>query len=110
MGGWIFVYSVMEWIYTRVVFSDMQISLRLPWVIFPLIPVIKKLDLYKIHRVDDFARYGTRTAVLLYYDDDNGEERQLYIPKFQHDPEYLQEIQMLRERHSRLSYISEDNR
>lgn len=89
--GWIFVYSFMEGILTKVTIADNLISIRLPWLIFPIIPVKKSISLDQIHRVDLFAPYGSRTAVFLYYMK-NGKERRFYIPKFKYDPAYMDEI------------------
>ncbi|MHC1783783.1 MAG: hypothetical protein AB9891_13685 [Anaerolineaceae bacterium] len=95
--GWIFIYSLMEGIYTRVTFCQDQITIRLPWLVFPLVPVKKSLDLYQVQKVDMFARYGTRIAVFLYYIQE-GKERRFYLPRFQHDPDYQEELRILQNR------------
>jgi hypothetical protein len=95
--GWIFVYSVMEGIYTRVAFTNQTISIRFPSLVFPLIPVERTLDIYKIQRVDMFARYGTRIAVFLFYNQE-GKERRFYIPRFKHNPAYDEELRLLKDR------------
>ncbi len=89
--GWIFIYQVMEWVYTKVMINNERISVRLPWVIFPLIPVMKRLDRSRIEHVDLSAPYGTRTAVFLYYHD-RKKYRHFYLPKFLHSSAYFQEI------------------
>lgn len=93
--GWIFVYSLMEGIYTKVTLTDDKISIRLPWLIFPILPVTKRIDVTKINRVNLFARYGSRIAVFLYYKNRRGKERHFYLPMFQYDPAYRQEMQAL---------------
>lgn len=89
--GWIFIYQVMEWVYTKVMINNERISVRLPWVIFPLIPVMKRLDRSRIEHVDLAVPYGTRTAVFLYYHD-RKKYRYFYLPKFLHSSAYFQEI------------------
>ncbi len=89
--GWIFVYSFMEGIYTKVTFTENWISIRLPWLVFPLLPVVKKIDIGEVHRLDLFAHYGTRTAVYLYFYD-RGKERHFYLPRFKNNPNYINEI------------------
>jgi len=95
--GWIFVYSLMEGIYTKVTFTDEHVSIRLPWLIFPLIPVVKGIDLRQVYRINPFARYGSRIAVFLYYRR-NGKERHFYIPLFKNNPAYAKEINALQAR------------
>ena len=89
--GWIFIYQIMEWIYTKVTIGIEQVTVRLPWVIFPLVPVIKRLDRSRIEHVDLSVPYGTRNAVFLYYHDMN-KYRHFYLPKFLHSSAYFQEI------------------
>ena len=95
--GWIFIYSVMEYVYTKVTISENQVSIRLPWVVFPLIPVEKEIELDQVHRIDLFAQYGTRTAVFMYYYK-NGKERHFYIPRYKYNPAYLEEILKIQKR------------
>lgn len=95
--GWIFVYSFMEGIYTRVTIAENWISIRLPWLLFPVFPVVKRIEINEIRRADLFARYGSRTAVFLYYDD-RGKERHFYLPMLQYDPAYKQEMFTLKKR------------
>ncbi|NMC78240.1 MAG: hypothetical protein GYA59_02660 [Chloroflexi bacterium] len=95
--GWIFVYSLMEGIYTRVTFAENRVSLRLPWIVFPLIPVVKKIDLERIRRVNLFTPYGSRTAIFLYFFENN-KERHFYLPKFKNNPLYLDEIMAIQKR------------
>jgi len=59
----------------------------MPWLIFPLIPVEKKIGIHSIERMDLFGRYGTRRAVYLYYLK-NSRQKKFYLPWFQHDPRY----------------------
>jgi len=92
--GWIFVYSVMEYIYTKVTITENWISIRLPWLLFPILPVVKRIEINQIHRANFFARYGSRIAIFLYYLKEN-KERKFYIPRFQYDPAYQREISML---------------
>lgn len=96
--GWIFVYSLMEGFYTKVTLTASQISIRLPWLIFPIIPITKRIAIEKVFKVDLFARYGTRTAVFLFYRNQHGRERRFYLPLFMHDPAYGKEMLALRDR------------
>jgi hypothetical protein len=105
--GWIFVYSLMEGIYTKVSFTESWISIRLPWVIFPIIPVIKRIDLERIHRVNLFAAYGSRMAVFLYYFENN-KERHFYLPRFKNNPSYSEEIVAIRKRVESLNLYTEE--
>jgi hypothetical protein len=89
--GWIFVYSLMEGIYTKVTFTEEWVSVRLPWLIFPVIPVVKKINLDQILKIDAYAHYGSRIAVYLYYLKGN-KERRFYLPKFKNSPGYGEEI------------------
>lgn len=89
--GWIFVYSLMEGLYTKVTIADTWVSVRLPWLVFPLIPVVKKITLEQIHRINLFAPYGSRTAVFLYYLKKN-KERYFYLPRFKNNPPYIEEM------------------
>ncbi len=95
--GWIFVYSLMEGIYTKVTLAESWVSIRLPWLVFPLIPTVKRIDLERVRRVNLFAAYGSRTAVFLYYMQKN-KERHFYLPKFKYDPAYLQMMVALKDR------------
>jgi hypothetical protein len=95
--GWIFVYSLMEGLYTKVTFADDWVSIRLPWLIFPIIPIVKRIDLERIRRINLFAAYGSRTAVFLYYFEKN-KERHFYLPRFKNNPPYLQMMMALKDR------------
>ncbi|MCX6037908.1 MAG: hypothetical protein NTW99_08450 [Chloroflexi bacterium] len=95
--GWIFVYSLMEGLYTKVTFADDWVSIRLPWLIFPIIPIVKRIDLERIRRINLFAAYGSRTAVFLYYFEKN-KERHFYLPRFKNNPPYLQMMMALNDR------------
>ena len=95
--GWIFVYSLMEGIYTKVTIAQNWVSIQLPWVIFPIIPVVKRIDLERIQRINLFAAYGSRTAVFLYYYEKN-KERHFYLPRFNNNPPYLQIMKALKDR------------
>jgi hypothetical protein len=95
--GWIFVYSLMEGIYTKVTISDEWVAVRLPWLIFPLIPVVKRINLDQIHRINLFAPYGSRTAVYLYFLNNN-KERHFYLPRFKNNPPYIEEMIALQKR------------
>lgn len=92
--GIIFIYQLMEGIYTRVTFTDDHILRRLPWLFFPLIQVKKQLDLNQVQHIELYAHYGTRKAVFLYYKK-NKREKKFYIPRFEHDPAYLHELAAL---------------
>jgi len=95
--GWIFVYSLMEGFYTKVTMTDSWVSIRLPWLIFPIIPVVKRIDLERIQRINLFAPYGSRAAVFLYYFEKN-KERHFYLPRFEHNPAYIQIMLALKDR------------
>jgi len=95
--GWIFVYSLMEGIYTKVTITDSWVSVRLPWLIFPIIPVVKRINLERIQRINLFAPYGSRRAVFLYYFEKN-KERHFYLPRFEHNPAYIQIMMALKDR------------
>jgi hypothetical protein len=89
--GWIFVYSFMEGIYTKVTITENWISIRLPWLIFPVLPITKKVDIDEINRMNLFAPYGSRTAVFLYFYD-RSKERHFYLPRFKHNQNYINDI------------------
>ncbi len=95
--GWIFVYSLMEGFYTKVTLAESWVSIRLPWLIFPLIPVKRRIDLACIRRINLEAPYGSRAAVFLYYLKNN-KERHFYLPRFNHNIPYLREMVALKER------------
>jgi hypothetical protein len=95
--GWIFIYSLMEGIYTKVTLAESWVSIRLPWLIFPLIPVVKKMDLACIRRINLEAPYGSRAAVFLYYLKNN-KERHFYLPRFNHNIPYLRQMMALMDR------------
>ena len=95
--GWIFVYSLMEGIYTKVTIAENWVSIQLPWVIFPVIPVVKRIDLERIQRINLFAQYGSRAVVFLYYFEKN-KERHFYLPRFEHNPAYIQIMRALKDR------------
>jgi hypothetical protein len=95
--GWIFVYSLMEGIYTKVTFAENWISIKLPWLIFPLLSIEKRIEIGEIHRVNLFAPYGSRMAVFLYYYSNN-KEKHFYIPRFKDNPAYMEEILEVKKR------------
>ena len=95
--GWIFVYSLMEGIYTKVTITPNWVSIRLPWLIFPLFPTVKKIEPDRIRRINLFAAYGSRKAVFLYYLKKN-KERHFYLPRFEHNPDYLQTMKAWKDR------------
>jgi len=106
--GWIFVYSLMEGIYTRVTVAENWVSVRLPWLIFPIIPVVKRINLEQIHRINMFAQYGSRIAIYLFYFKKD-KERHLYLPRFNNNPLYLKEILAIQKRVESLNpYIEGD--
>lgn len=95
--GWIFVYSLMEGIYTKVTIAENWVSIRLPWLIFPLIPVVRRIDLARIRRINLQAPYGSRAAVFLYYYEKN-KERHYYLPRFEHNIPYIRIMMALKNR------------
>jgi len=97
LAGWIFVYSLMEGFFTKVTLAESWVSIRLPWIIFPLIPVVKRIDLARIRRINLEAPYGSRDAVFLYYLENN-KERHFYLPRFNHNIPYLRIMMALMNR------------
>jgi len=95
--GWIFVYSLMEGLYTKVTITDNWVSVRLPWLVFPGIPIVKRITLEQIHRIDLFAPYGSRTAVFLYYFKKD-KVRHFYLPRFKDNPPYIEEVIAIQKR------------
>ena len=95
--GWIFVYSLMEGITTKVTIADNWVSIRLPWLVFPIFSITKKIDLENIHRINLFAPYGSRMAVYLYFYKNN-RERHFYLPRFKNNPPYMEEILSIQKR------------
>lgn len=89
--GWIFVYSFMEVLITRVSFSDGTIDHRKPLLIFPLVWNTKKIAVTEIENVDLFAYYGTRLAILLFLRRGN-KTRKYFLPQFKDQPAYLDEF------------------
>lgn len=107
--GWIFFYSLMEGLYTKVTITDQKVTLRMPWLLFPLIPVVKDIELDKIQRVNLFAPYGSREAVFLYYAKGR-KERHFYLPKFKGNPTYMQEMTAIQKRvEAHLSVLTIEN-
>jgi len=89
--GWMFVYSFMEALITRVTFSDGTIYHRAPLIIFPLFWKTKKIALSEIKNINFFAPYGTRTAILLFLHRGN-KTRKYFLPRFKDQPDYLEEF------------------
>jgi len=95
--GWIFVYSFMEGIITRVTFTDTEIRHRTPAMILPLFWVTKKILVEKIENIHLNVPYGTRTAIYLYYRKGN-KRRKFYLPRFKNQPNYLEEFRAINNR------------
>ena len=89
--GWIFVYTFMEGLITRVSFSDTEIFHRTPSLIFPFIWKTKKIDIADIQNVNFFAPYGSRTAILLFVQRKN-KIKKFFLPRFRNQPAYLKEF------------------
>jgi len=89
--GWIFVYSFMEVLITRVSFSDGTIDHRKPLLIFPLVWNTKKIRVSEVESVNLFARYGTRFAILLFLRQGN-KSKKYFLPQFKDQPSYLDEF------------------
>ncbi len=89
--GWIFIYSYMEGVITRVTFTETEIRHRTPWLIFPLFWVTKKISIERIEEIAMNIPYGTRIAIYLYYHEGN-KKRKFYLPRFKNQPNYLDEI------------------
>jgi hypothetical protein len=87
----------MEGIFTKVTLAKSWVSIRLPWLIFPLIPVKRRIDLACIRRINLEAPYGSRAAVFLYYLKNN-KERHFYLPRFNHNIPYLRQMMALKDR------------
>jgi len=96
--GWIFVYSLMEGLITRVTFSSTQITLRTPWKIFPLFWAINRVGIDKIESINMQVPYGTRYAIFLYYRRKN-KVRKFYLPRFNNQPNYLKEFDIYQSLH-----------
>jgi len=90
--GWIFVYSVMEGLITRVSFSDSKIFHRTPSLIFPLLWKTKIISISDIENINFQTPYGSRTAILLLAHRGN-RIKKYFLPRFKNQPEYLQEFQ-----------------
>jgi len=90
--GWIFVYSFMEIIITRVSFSDSAIYHRTPFLIFPIFWRTKKIIISEIDNIDFMARYGSRFAILLFIKRGDKLKRH-FLPRFRDQPEYLKEFE-----------------
>jgi hypothetical protein len=95
--GLIFVYSLMEGITTKVTIADNWVSIRLPWLVFPIFSITRRIDLENIHRINLFAPYGSRIAVYLYFYKNN-RERYFYLPRFKNNPPYMEEILSIQKR------------
>ena len=95
--GLIYLYSVMEYVYTKVTISENKVDLRMPSLLLPILPVHKQINLGQVHRIDTFARYGSRVAIFLYFYQKN-KERHFYLPKFRFDQEYMEVVKSLRMR------------
>jgi len=89
--GWIFVYTFMEGLITRVSFSDTEIFHRTPSLIFPLFWKTKKIKIADIQNINFFAPYGFRTAILLFVQRGN-KIKKYFLPRFKNQPEYLREF------------------
>jgi len=89
--GWIFIYSFMEGLVTRVTFSTTQVTHRTPWKIFPLFWVINRVEIDVIESINMQVPYGTRYAIFLYYRRKN-KVRKFYLPRFNDQPNYLKEF------------------
>lgn len=91
--GWIFVYSLMEGLITRVSFSDTEIFHRTPSLIFPLFWKTKKINISDIENINFQAPYGSRTAILLFVHRGN-KIKKYFLPRFKDQPKYLREFQV----------------
>jgi hypothetical protein len=89
--GWIFVYSLMEGIITRVTFTDTEIRYRTPNKMFPIFWGTKKVLKENINNIAMNVPYGTRAAIYLYYSK-KSKRRNFYLPKFKNQPDYLKEF------------------
>ncbi len=89
--GWIFIYSLMEGLITRVSFSDSEIFHRTPSLIFPLFWKTKKIRISDIENIDFQTPYGSRTAILLFVHRGN-RIKKYFLPRFKDQPEYLREF------------------
>jgi|LDZU01.1.fsa_nt_gi hypothetical protein len=94
--GWIFVYSLMEGLITRVSFTDSEIIHRTPSLIFPLFWKTKKIQVSDIENINFYAPYGSRIAILLFVHRGN-KIKKYYLPRFKDQPEYLREFQAFNE-------------
>lgn len=92
--GWIFVYSFMEMLITRVTFSESIIYHRTPLLIIPVFWRTRKIAVSNIEDINFFARYGTRFAILLTIHNGN-KTRNYFLPRFKDQPDYLDEFRAL---------------
>lgn len=66
--GYIFIYSFIEGVFTKVAINDQQISYRTPWVVFPVVLVTKKIALSDIEQIRFMVSYGIgRFAIRVAY-------------------------------------------
>ncbi len=91
MIGWIFVYSFMEVIITRVSFSDSTIYHRAPLLLIPILWRTKKIKIADIENINFSIRSGSRSAILVLFHRGNKVKKHL-LPRFKDQPEYLQEF------------------
>jgi hypothetical protein len=95
--GWIFIYSYMEGVITRVTIAETEIRHRTPWLIFPLFWVTRKIPIEKIEEIATNIPYGMRIAIYLYYHEGK-KKRKFYLPRFKNQPDYLEEFRTINAR------------
>lgn len=92
--GYIFVYSFMEGMITKVTFTQEGIVHRTPNIIFPILWSSKKVFYEDLISINKYVHYGTRLAIYLYYRSGN-KTRHFYLPRFNNQPGYFDEINKL---------------
>ncbi|MGD0174187.1 MAG: hypothetical protein ABSC61_07120 [Anaerolineales bacterium] len=97
--GYIFIYNFMDFVFTRVVLSQENISFRTPWAIFPVVLRTKKIPAAGIRQIRIGLDTGMgRPTVQVEYQTENDERhRRVSLPRFK-DERYLPMIRTLQEK------------
>lgn len=97
--GYIFIYNFMDFVFTRVVLSQENISFRAPWAIFPILLTTKKIPVAGIRQIRIGLNTGMgRPTVQVDYQTENDERiRRVSLPRFK-DERFLPMIRALQER------------
>lgn len=98
LAGWIFIYKIMVWFYTRVVIDEDWIVMRHPVRLFPIIPKICKLYIPKIEHVDYSSSLGLGFVFAFYYRNQKRLVDRFLLPNFRFDHEYGKMIIQIRQK------------